>query len=103
MRSKDAHGMTNTVNPDQEQSGLYLQCLPRSVCPKSKDSLWYDETIMRAHGIYAEPQLHSRLKGNDQEPIQSNSTSFPRHHAGKEPDSVFRRESSSPARVWGKT
>ena len=25
-----------------------------------------------------------RLKGNDQEPIQSNSTSFPRHHTGEE-------------------
>ena len=33
MRSKDAHGMANTVNPDEEQSDLDLQCLPRSVCP----------------------------------------------------------------------
>ena len=31
MRSKDAHGMTNTVNPDQEQSDLDLQCLPRKL------------------------------------------------------------------------
>ena len=59
MSSKDAHGMTNTVNPDQEQSDFDLQCLPRSVCPKTSDSSpYYDETNMRAHGIYAEPQLY---------------------------------------------
>ena len=58
MRSKDAHRMTNTVNLDQEQSVSDLQCLPRSVCPKVYDSSQYDETNMRAHGIYAEPQLY---------------------------------------------
>ena len=60
MRSKDAHGMTNTVNPDQEQSDLDLQCLPRSACPKIYDSSQYDETNIRAHGIYTEPQLHEQ-------------------------------------------
>ena len=53
MRSKDAHGMTNAVNTDQEQSDLDLQCLPRSDYPKQ-----YDETNMRARVIYAKQQLH---------------------------------------------
>ena len=35
MRSKDANGMTNTVNPDQEQSDLDLNYLSRSFCPRS--------------------------------------------------------------------
>ena len=33
MRSKDANGMTNTVNPDQEQSDLDLNYLSRSFYP----------------------------------------------------------------------
>ena len=48
MCLKDARGLTNTVNPDQEQSDLDLQCLSWSVCPKTKDSSQYDETNMRA-------------------------------------------------------
>ena len=32
--TKDAGGMENSVDPDQEQSDLGLYCLPRPVCPK---------------------------------------------------------------------
>ena len=39
MHPKDANGMKNTVDPDQnaaqEQSDLDLHCLPRPVCPKT--------------------------------------------------------------------
>ena len=35
MRPKDADGMANSVDSDQEQSDLGLHCLPRSVCPKT--------------------------------------------------------------------
>ena len=37
----------------------------------------------------------SRLKGNNQEPIQSNSTSFPRYHAGKNPQNHHSIKSNS--------
>ena len=34
MQSKDADGIANSVDPDQ-QSDLGLHCLPRPVCPKT--------------------------------------------------------------------
>ena len=37
MLLKDADGIANSVNPDQEQSDLGLLYLPRPVCPKT---LW---------------------------------------------------------------
>ena len=39
-----------------------------------------DTTVLNIPTLYEE----SRRKGNDQEPMQSNSTSFLRHHTGKE-------------------
>ena len=44
MRSpKDADGMANSVDPDQTaQSDLGLHCLPRPVCPKTKDHFCTD-------------------------------------------------------------
>ena len=39
MRPKDAEGMVNSVDPNQEQSDLGLHCLPRPVCLKTKDHL----------------------------------------------------------------
>ena len=38
---------------------------------------------LRAH-MRADIRIKSKLKVNDQEPIQSHSTSFPSHHPGKE-------------------
>ena len=36
MSPKDADGMANSVDPDQEeQSDLDLHCLPKLVCPKT--------------------------------------------------------------------
>ena len=35
MHLKDADGITNNVDPDQEQSGLGLHCLPRPVSPNT--------------------------------------------------------------------
>ena len=35
MHLKDADGIANSVDPDQEQSDLDLQCLPRKICPKT--------------------------------------------------------------------
>ena len=32
---KDAIGMANSEDPDQEQSDLGLHCLPRPICPKT--------------------------------------------------------------------
>ena len=37
MSPEDAEGMTNSGDPDQEQSDLGLHCLPRSICPKTWD------------------------------------------------------------------
>ena len=37
MSPNDADGMANSVDPDQEQSDLGLQCLPRHICPKTLD------------------------------------------------------------------
>ena len=37
MHPKDAAGIENSVDPDQEQSDLGLHCLPRSICPKTWD------------------------------------------------------------------
>ena len=37
MHPKDAEGIANSVDPDQEQSDLGLHCLPRLVCPKTKE------------------------------------------------------------------
>ena len=34
MCPKDADGMANNVDPDQEQSDLGLHCVPKPVCPK---------------------------------------------------------------------
>ena len=39
MRSKDAEGMANSVDPDQEQSDLNLHCLLKSICPKQHSFL----------------------------------------------------------------
>ena len=35
MHPKDADGMANSADPDQEQSDLGLHCLPRPLCPKT--------------------------------------------------------------------
>ena len=35
MSPNDADGMANSVDPDQEQSDLGLDCLPRHICPKT--------------------------------------------------------------------
>ena len=35
MHLKDAEGIANSVDPDQEQSDLGLHCLLRPVCPKT--------------------------------------------------------------------
>ena len=35
MRPIGTDGMANSVDPDQEQFGLGLHCLPRSICPKT--------------------------------------------------------------------
>ena len=37
MHPKDAAGIANSVDPDQEQSDLGLHCLPRPICPKTYD------------------------------------------------------------------
>ena len=34
---KDANGIANSGNPDQEQSDLGLHCLPRPICLKNLD------------------------------------------------------------------
>ena len=38
MHPNDAEGIANSVDPEQEQSDLCLQCLPRPVCPKTKEN-----------------------------------------------------------------
>ena len=38
MHPKDAEGIANSVDPDQEQSDLGLLCLPRPVCPKTEEN-----------------------------------------------------------------
>ena len=44
--SKEAEGMANSVDPDQEQSDLGLHCLSRSFCQKNLGSLRYSLYIL---------------------------------------------------------
>ena len=37
MHPKVADGMANSVDPDEEQFDLGLQCLPMPVCPKTEE------------------------------------------------------------------
>ena len=45
---------------------------------------WTNSMLMQFLAGWSSEVIKSRWKGNDQEPMQSNSTSFPRHHTGKE-------------------
>ena len=49
MRPKVAAGIANSVEPE-EQSDLGLYCLPRPVCPKTKEH--YDKEILLLIIIY---------------------------------------------------
>ena len=69
-----------------ESVGWYWKIHHPSYSLASKWALNYFQTkFLDPEAPKGAESVKNRLKGNDQEPIQSNSTSFPRHHAGKEP------------------
>ena len=60
VRPKDADGMANSVDGDQEQSDLCLGYLPRPVCPKTLDH--YDTWITQnSHFTWSLKELYFKV------------------------------------------